>query len=468
MSGYKRATVTLTRDEYDRLRESAEKLRTLPEVETHLTETINQQSIDALRKNLETIENRQVVFRHLITDFNGQIRAYEERNTQRFTDFQAVISARAQEVAGSLWDNVTDLIADQEKRVEAQLTQSRQETAEVIGVLQNEIARIAGNEQYKEKIASDWLAAAEAVYDYLEENYFCDVFLPGRLDGIRRSVDQARVNLDDGLIESAVLSLQQDYFRLSDTHQEIEKIQSEWQMLLLANWETLNQILAVAEASAYVQAVDLNGEPLPYEINVTYWSDGRLSQLIEDIHALLDALSSGEVIPLETLHVWREREIPALYQCLEDVVLDARIQAINSQLRINIADLVVCALSEQGFHLQAASYRASDERQAYMARMTALDGGEVIVKVEPKGAELGENELQLRSLDQKMRTEHELHQRWREISRSLSNFGLDVGAYVYDDSPETITAPGKSRMRTRSSGIRNGQGQKVGIKPHGR
>jgi len=461
MSGYKRATITLTRDEYDRLHESADKLRALPEISHHQTDVISQQSIDALRKNLETIENRQVVFRHLITDFNGQIRTYEENNSRRFAELQSDLNRRAEQNAGRLWDRVTGLIADQERNLTAQLTQSRLETQVVLESFQEELNQIVGDEQRKISLAEDWLAAAETLLEFVQDHYACELFLPGRLDGIQRSLFQARQNLDLGLAESAIISLQQSYFTLSDMHQQLEKLQNEWQMMVFTNWETANQILAIAESSDFVQAVDLDGNPLPFEINIGYWSDGALERLIEKLNAFLDDLVNPQIaMSLETLHAWREKDLPSFYKELEDIVLDARIQAINSQLRINIADLVVCALSQQGFHLEDAEYRASDERQAYTARLTTLDGSEVIVMVEPKGSDLGENELQLRSLDREQRTEHELQQRWTEISRSLTGYGLSVGSYVREDQVRTKTGSRGSGVRVHEKVKRVGHPQR--------
>jgi hypothetical protein len=104
-------------------------------------------------------------------------------------------------------------------------------------------------------------------------------------------------------------------------------------------------------------------------------------------------------------------------------------------VRINIADLVVQALEQQGFVLQESQYNNNDQRKAFSARVQNLEGSEVIIQVMPVPGDAGKNELQLHSLDKDMRTEHELRQRSLEISRTLNDYGLVVGAMTTADKP---------------------------------
>jgi hypothetical protein len=98
---------------------------------------------------------------------------------------------------------------------------------------------------------------------------------------------------------------------------------------------------------------------------------------------------------------------------------------LNSQLRINIADLVIEALQKQGYVLQQAEYAGSDQRMAYSAKVRNLEGNEIVIQVYPSDL-VGKNELHLVSLDRENRTEHELRQRSLEVTRSLGQHGLQV------------------------------------------
>jgi hypothetical protein len=117
-----------------------------------------------------------------------------------------------------------------------------------------------------------------------------------------------------------------------------------------------------------------------------------------------------------------EKAIPEAKQAVEDAVFHARLAILNSQLRINIADLVIEALQKQGYVLQQAEYAGSDQRMAYSAKVRNLEGNEIVIQVYPSDL-VGKNELHLVSLDRENRTEHELRQRSLEVTRSLGQHG---------------------------------------------
>ena len=123
-----------------------------------------------------------------------------------------------------------------------------------------------------------------------------------------------------------------------------------------------------------------------------------------------------------------QTDFPAFQEELDRLIVDARLAALNSQVRINIADLVVQALEQQGFVLQESKYNNNDQRKAFSARVQNLEGSEVIIQVMPVPGDAGRNELQLHSLDKDQRTEHELRKRSHEITRTLNDYGLVVGA----------------------------------------
>jgi hypothetical protein len=110
---------------------------------------------------------------------------------------------------------------------------------------------------------------------------------------------------------------------------------------------------------------------------------------------------------------------------LADIVSQSRMEVINSQLRINIADLVVRALQSQGFVISEAGYENGDRGSNYNILLRNLEGNEIAVRVTP-GNQNGVNLLELDSFDAELRTSHELNHRAREISTALSRFGLKM------------------------------------------
>ncbi len=211
---------------------------------------------------------------------------------------------------------------------------------------------------------------------------------------------------------------------------DLEKKQTEWQLLYQTAWETINQELARIDNSDMVPALDLDGNELPYLVDVNYWTQGFLDNLYQEVSSLGQRLLNESALPdTGVLLDWLNKELPAIHQQLENIILDARIKTINSQLRINVADLVVQALQQQGFTLDSSAYQENDLRAGYGAQLRNIEGNEVIVQVSSNGNSLGENELHIHSLDSEVKTEHELKKRWQEISQSLSSYGIEVGKY---------------------------------------
>jgi hypothetical protein len=434
MSGYKRATINVTRDEYDRLRDAEQRLRQVPEVPVAVEQNIREQSAHALNGSIKDLQQRHAVFQQVLARMDATIRQYEANTSRSLLDVQAAALQQAQQNAGALWDHVSRVLEVQAHTIAATIQENQRKNQEEMARLSSAMWRSEQSAAHKQAAAVEWIETIQALTSFLEQNYACEFFLPGALPEIARSVEQAQANLQAGFFESVIVGAQQVFFRLSDMRLELEQLHSRWQMLLLASWETANQILSHAVASEHVQAHDLDGSPLPFTIQVDFWTQGRLSDMVGRLTELLDVLSAPvPSFSLETLEQWRENLLPAFYQELGEIILDARISALNSQLRINIADLVVQALRKQGFALDASSYAAMDERQEYQARLVNAGGSEVMVHVTPTGQALGENELQLESFDRATRTEHELRQRWHEIHRALRSYGLNVGAVVREE-----------------------------------
>jgi hypothetical protein len=96
-----------------------------------------------------------------------------------------------------------------------------------------------------------------------------------------------------GLSEAAIVTAQQLYSAFSDLRVELERTLSEWNVLLQTAWEAVSQLQAVAQVSEQVQAVDLDGNELPFSIPVDYWSQGRLGQLQAELNAVRGSGRSG-------------------------------------------------------------------------------------------------------------------------------------------------------------------------------
>jgi hypothetical protein len=269
--------------------------------------------------------------------------------------------------------------------------------------------------------------------------------------------------------EAALLNAQQTYSHLSELRGELERKQNEWTVLYQASLLTVRRFYTILTNCQSLPALDTNGNELPYEIDVDFWCGRKLSRLTEKTRNILQQLEKNQaILDADALNQLIQTDFPSSQEELDRLVVDARLAALNSQVRINIADLVVQALEQQGFVLQESKYSNNDQRKAFSARVQNLEGSEVVIQVMPVPGDAGKNELQLHSLDKDQRTEHELRQRSSEISRTLNDYGLVVGALTAENAAEnageaatefTKAAPNESErvvIHKRTPGVQHG------------
>ncbi len=453
MSGYKRATVSISQEEYDRLREAEEQLRSLPKVSGETQERINHESSAALQATIQQLEHRQVVLHGILAGMSDHVRDLEANTSQAMIDFETSVFANLETYAGALWNSFDQILASHTQQYDELITRNHRLYQQELGVLARQMRKMAGSQNRKRAIAEEWLSAADQMATFIRENHAWQFFLPEKFERLDQQLAQVFQNYTLGLSEAVIAASQQLYLAFSDLRVELERLETEWQITNTAVREALELELSLLEQSRYVQAVDLEGIPLDYLVDVEYWTQGRLSELQEVLDQIKVKYEDSQQPPdIDTLSGWLFTDLPACHQALERIVLDARIAALNSQLRINIADLVVQALREQGFSLSNAEYESRDMRLGYGMQLTNLEGSEVVVEVAPVGESIGDNELLISSLDQEQRTEHELVQRWVEISHSLSSYGLDVGRYTTNGLEPAIlavTEPSRENLEQR-------------------
>jgi hypothetical protein len=366
----------------------------------------------------------------MLSEVSQNIREIERGTSQALVDFEARIIARSEKTIGNMWQRFDDVLADYADQFDRRIKTQAQETQAQFSELYTSLHQIAVDANEKHNLAVEWLDAANTYCAFIKQYFNYEQFAPGRVEWLERQLAQAYQNLETGLSDVVIASAQQLVLSFSELRLELERAQNEWVLLYQAAWESINRLLIQVDESQLLEAVDLDGQLIPSRIEADYWSGGRLNLLYEDILSIRSQMEDEQFSPDRELLVrWLEVDLPKLRDELENIVAQARINVLNSQLRINLADLVVQALQEQGFALQESDYAQSDMRMAYDAQLTNLEGNQVVIQVAPIGEKIGENELHVQSMDREQRTEHELEQRWYEISRSLQRHGVEVGQF---------------------------------------
>jgi hypothetical protein len=423
MSGHKRATITISEDEYRRLHDAEMKLRFMPRKSAEPT-ILHNQVQEAVLDHLEQVRLRQDEFHQMIGTLNSDIRSVESITGSAIIDQQVAFAQQLSTAVGDLWQQAEELLAQQATRFDALIVAEHQARQDELMLVQQSTTHLETSEYRRFHLADQWLQAAEEIDRFICDFYCHQQHAPGAVNHFETRLRQAIDNLADGAPEAALMQAQQVYLGLSELRIELEKRENEWNALYQAAWEGVSQMLEIARSSHTCAAHDLDGEELPVPIDVDYWSCGGLSRAIENLEDLALSLQP-DVIGTDELSELLNKFLPQSRQTIEDAIYQARLAVLNSQLRINIADLVIEALQSQGYALQQAEYARNDQRMAYSAKVRNLEGNEIVIQVSP-GDVVGKNELHLVSLDREQRTEHELRRRSLEVTNSLGQHGLIV------------------------------------------
>ena len=187
-----------------------------------------------------------------------------------------------------------------------------------------------------------------------------------------------------------------------------------------------------------IQPVDKNGKTIGTHIETNYWTQGvfgDLKQKVSEIHSYVQGLN--DEITIAELKAIQDEFLHPLQDLFIHCLMDARINALNAQIRYEIANSVLVALVEQGFKPVSGDYENGDFFGSYNATAINPSGNQINILIDPGKLNQLENTLHVISKNRELNTESELRSRANEIRRSLIDHGLDAGAFVeQEDSVE--------------------------------
>lgn len=420
MSGHKKATVTMRQEDYHRLHEAAMKQTLMPQDALWAEAAINK----AMEHGLLQMEERQKMFEGMVKSLGEQVQEVEAETFQTMQLRQQQDDDRFERMQGEVKQGLDEIMRDHF----AHIDQCLQEESKARRSGFERIHQMGISEQVrKREIVESWINAAEEVSGFIASQYHHERFAAGEMDKINREINQACLNLADGLEETAMVQVQSAYMELTDLRLKLHKQQSRWQVMHAIATAKAEQLYAKGLICRRVKALDLEGQLLDIEIDTEYWSARKLNRWLERMERISRQLhEEWHLFDTQYLNTMVEKMMPDLEDELRQIVAGAQLAAVQSQVRVNIADVVVQALGGQGFALIDGQYAQRDMRKGYFICLRNLAGGEVVVQVEPVPGNQEKSEMFMQSFDHEQRTEHELKRRAMEISHALGQYGLGV------------------------------------------
>lgn len=423
MSGHKRATVTISQEEYRRLYEAEQRnyydLLAIPE-DTINTSRLNQEA--QINQVYENLVSRQKKYEQLLQYLDNRVQEVEISTAQRLVDTQAdVLSRYLSESEGWFLETSQKIEQYQQEfsqKVEAEQARFQRE----IHQQQKALQKIAGFQRMAQQMALDWIQNTQDLIQFINQEY-----PPEIVDTTTETMmlQQAIENYQTGLFESCIALCQSTFFQLTKLRIQAEKKISLLQTLSISVGQSLNWLIERINSNRFVQAIDQEGKFIDATIDVDYWTNGKLSELLEDIQTIqyeiqhkTYSLSENELVEI------LEKEVPEWNGLLVEIVHEARRIALNAQIRYSLAHMILESAISQGYKPVEGNYEEHDYRKGYITRAIGVDGSEIRIKIDP--LENLSFSMALENRPGSVYSEEEMKHRMIELIQSVSHSGFNL------------------------------------------
>jgi myosin heavy subunit len=419
MSGSKR--ITVDRSDWQRAQTAAAKLREVNRNLPSMLESMRRDQQEQLGRATAAIQARQDAVERSLAGLSEQTKKLEAQTSRRLRAHAAALRSELQDATRKLDEETRRSLDEQEERLRSELAREREERERDYLELRDGLAGIAGD-----RVADARLLAGAIAGGLPHER-----FAPGRLAALQQRLALAEGNLASGAGEAALSLAQELCLQLDELRSEVEMRDQEWRVAQLAAMSASTMLQEQIRVNSSVDVTDEQGNRINgVMLDVDFWSEGELTELRDQVATLAGRVASeADPLTLAELRAVAGQEAPDLDERLTAIVGRAGARQFASQVRANLAELVVTTLEDTtGFVWEEgqAIYAGEDPRRAFYSKLRHLDDSEIVVEVAPD--EDGEScVLRILSYDSGTPDEEERARRVHVIADRLRDRGLQVG-----------------------------------------
>jgi hypothetical protein len=192
MSGYKRAMVTISQEEYRRLHQADIKRRFK---ESFRPKSRNLGDTAALNNAVEQMESRHREFEEALYMLDDGLNQVETETMQEILRENSLCYERLTAVIGQTKEDTNRSLESLSQHFAEEMQNQRQRYQQNIQALVQRLSMHERREQAKAEAARKWLKHSVAFADFIQGKFDHERFLPGRLFGILGSLQLAQNNL---------------------------------------------------------------------------------------------------------------------------------------------------------------------------------------------------------------------------------------------------------------------------------
>lgn len=418
--------------------------------------------LDAVRRAHEAqaardaaeMRTRHAELEGALADLSEEARQREERTSQRIAETTEAILAEVSATENRAQTQTAAL----DQRLSTEIARERDERRQDFEALRTDLDELHAGQHRSAAAAAAALADARVLHDAIAAGLPHERFAPGRLADIERLLTTAQLDAARGDSQAALSTARTVDQQLAQLRVEVEFKDARWRAAHLLALDEVTRLLGQIQGNARLDVGDVSE---PAQLDVDFWSDGRLAALRGDAEALL-ARVNETTQPLSQLELERiaEHDVVALNERLTGIVTNAIGRQYVSQARVNLAEMVVGALEETAGYVWQdgdATYAGGDEREAFYAKLRnpTNEGDEIVVEVSPD-ANGTSNVLRVLSYETSP-DENGRRTRARALARGLSERGLRVGDVTDEPGEPDPALTDFTRLREVSRAREGGQ-----------
>jgi len=390
--------------------------------------TIEMDFQNYLSRANEQIKNREDDFHDSMLNYNQQLADVEAQTSDKLIESQQKIMEQLSLQTSAVEENIIGFLDAQMDLFNQQVLESHHQQQNQLMRMRRQIVSQQQANQDKAQTAENWIQNAHQLLLFINAHYNHEKFTPNKLAFLDDDLQLAVQNFDMGLFEAALVTGQNIYRQASELRIILEREESQWNtcfMLACKKIEILKKELREKQNVIYKPDGSQNG----YDFDVNFWSDNHWAELAGEVEKYrLQLDNQPDLVGIQDLRSWLSHDLPCFDNKIASIKKEAVDNLVNSQIRTNIADLIMQGLQSQGYSLDQAMFLQDDSRNGFIFTANSRSGNAIRVMVNPGPQE--KNEIQLEAIDARPQTEHFLKRRAFEISKSLQNFGLKVDQFV--------------------------------------
>jgi len=470
MSGIKDVMVTMTRDERDRLLNSAQRANESKE-QTLYRERLSQNALNAANMKLETLNRtlnneisglhddmRSMVneqnkrFKEQAAEYNRRIQQQTAEQNRRLQEQKAETDRKLQQQASDFsgrLENQRRELQSSINEVSQRTERYRQELASSINdvkqqaeknrqELQSQINRINAKIEAKDykgrKLAEFWISQTQAYISDIEQ-YRHDMFTPGQLEKLKGKLKQMLSNMENEMYEAAIATAMGLFNDAVDLKEVVLNAETEWLYyhgLFLQTLADTEANLRYYENLQFTFDTEQGKETIDAKIN--YWKNGILDDISASVSGVkqkteqIQQISTQQIIDyIDTLNQQNVR--------MEIASSETKEAIISSQFRAEMASKLGEVLMAQGWTCDGSTYEGGEYNGKVHVKLSDIKGNEIVAVITPDENMVNNIEINFFNIDN---DEGFRQTQLKSIQNSLKeDGGLNIGEAVCRKGYET-------------------------------